>query len=77
MSAYRSRIETILAAMARGDVDAALVEGYMRLAHSTLDGLSRVGFAREVAIGVRCVDAAGLAAARDLASSYGLREGAA
>ena len=53
------------------DHDPAHIEAWMRLEHPTLDGLG-VRFAREVAIAVECIDAAGIAQSDELARSFGL-----
>ena len=45
----------------------------MRLEHSTLDGLNPIHFAREVAVAVQCIHAAGLIESDKLAHSYGLQ----
>ena len=48
------------------------IEAYIRLAHSTLDGLSREQFRKEVEIGKACYHAAGHADAERCAKSFGL-----
>lgn len=53
------------------DHDPAHIEAWMRLEHPTLDGLGG-RFAREVAIAVECIDAAGIAESNKLARSFGL-----
>lgn len=55
-----------------GRYDPRHIEAYMRLEHSTLDGLSPKQFASEIEIGMACVDADGLDNAERLAKSYGL-----
>ncbi len=55
-----------------GQFDPRHVEAYMRLEHSTLDGLSRAQFASEVNIGASCVAADGAHNAENLAQSFGL-----
>jgi hypothetical protein len=69
---YQDTIREIMTALGHGGVDARHVEAYMRLEHSTLDGLSREHFAVEVEVGVRCVREGGVAMAETLAESYGL-----
>ena len=69
---YRSMIETEAAHQGRVDVDPRHVEAYMRLEHSTLDGLSHGQFKREVAIGINCIDADGLVNAESCARSFAL-----
>lgn len=72
MNFYQELIREELARQGRIDVDPRHVEGYARLEHGTLDGLSRGQFAREVRVGIACVDEGGKAAAENLARSYGL-----
>ncbi len=48
------------------------IEAYMRLKYSTLDGLSKDEFEREVAIASECVRLGGKPMAERLARSYGL-----
>ena len=48
------------------------IEGYMRLEHSTLDGLSDQQFNNEIKISAECIDAGVVAAAEELAVSFGL-----
>ena len=48
------------------------IEGYMRLEHSTLDGLSRAEFKNEVKIAVECIREDGLENAEKNAVSFGL-----
>lgn len=52
--------------------DPAHIEAWMRLEHPTLDGLG-ARFAREVAVAVACIDAAGIAESDELARSFGLQ----
>lgn len=63
---YRSRITELAPAY-----NAAHIEAFMRLEHSTLDGLSREQFASEVRIACECIDADPAMAPR-LAASFGL-----
>jgi hypothetical protein len=51
--------------------DPRLIEAWMRLKHSTLDGLSPARFKREVRIAADCVDADPVAS-KELAKSFGL-----
>lgn len=55
-----------------GEHDPRHVEAYMRLAYSTLDGLSLEQFHAEVALGVRCIEYDGRENAECLARSFGL-----
>jgi hypothetical protein len=70
--AYATAINERLEAMGRRDVSPVYVEGWMRVEHPTLDGLSREQFTEEVAMAVACVDASTDAENRSLAQSYGL-----
>jgi len=72
MTTYQQRIREELARMGRLGMDPRHVEAYMRLEHSTLDGLSPAAFRREVHIGAECVDAAGLIDAESCARSFAL-----
>ena len=49
----------------------AQIEAFMRVEHSTLDGLSRSRFASEVRFACQCIDADPAMASR-LAASFGL-----
>lgn len=55
-----------------GKYDVRHVEGFMRLEHSTLDGLSASQFASEVEISRQALDAAGASESELVAQSYGL-----
>ncbi len=73
MSAYQQLIRETMARLGRiGAADPRHVEGYMRLEHSTLDGLSPRQFDDEVEIGIECVRADGTTNAEALAQSFGL-----
>lgn len=48
------------------------IEAYMRLEHSTLDGLTRERFVAEAQIAMQCVSIEGRATAERLAHSFGL-----
>jgi len=61
---------TMIQEMAPG-YDPRHVEAYMRVAHSTLDGLSLSMFRDEVAIACRCVDEGGTEMAERIARSFG------
>ena len=65
---YQNRIQRI----AGPHYDPRHIEAYMRLAHSTLDGLSPEEFRFEVALGMACVDEGGLDNAERLARSCAL-----
>lgn len=55
-----------------GKYDPRHIEAYMRLEHSTLDGLSARQFAAEVEIARQCLDHADEEESEALALSYGL-----
>jgi len=67
-SLYQKEIAKVLGCSL---ADARLVEGYMRLEHPTLDGLSRAQFKAEAEIGLECVNQ-NRSEAEYLAKSYGL-----
>lgn len=48
------------------------IEAYMRVEHSTLDGLSRQQFAAEVRVAAQCVDEGGIEMAERIAKSFGM-----
>lgn len=55
-----------------GQYDPRHIEAYMRLEHSTLDGLSKRQFDSEVALARTCVDVGGSLGAEACAQSFGL-----
>ena len=64
MLTYQQRIAEHLATAGHiGQYDPRHIEAYMRLEHSTLDGLSPSQFAHEVAVSANCVEAGGIDAA--------------
>jgi hypothetical protein len=67
MSPYQTKIKELSPAS-----DPRHVEGYMRLAHGTLDQLSPQQFRAEVALAVACIAEGGIDTAEKLAQSYGL-----
>jgi hypothetical protein len=70
---YQQTIKEILAAQGCvGKYDPRHIEAYMRLEHSTLDGLSLSKFKREVTLCAQCVDEGGRDAAERNARSFGL-----
>lgn len=71
-SYYNQTIREEIARQGHIGVDPRHVEGYMRIEHHTLDGLSERQFKEEVSIGIQCVDAGGQEAAEANAKSYGL-----
>ena len=72
MESYQGRIRTIVATMGRLGTKPHLVEGWMRLEHGCLDGLTDAQFRSEVASACECIDADPEASER-LAESFGLR----
>lgn len=72
-SLYRERIRMDLAAQGLvGQFDPRHVEAYMRLEHSTLDGLAEWQFWNEVTTAIECIKFGGAAEAEALAQSFGL-----
>ena len=71
---YRQLIDSIVTGIrgAGHGIDPRWVEAYMRLEHSTLDGLSRMEFFAEVKICLECIDSSGPENAEALAESMGL-----
>lgn len=55
-----------------GAADPRHIEGYIRLEHPTLDGLTPDQFQAEVVFSLRCVLQDGVEAAERLAQSFGL-----
>ena len=73
MTGYQQLIREDMASMGRvGAADPRHVEGWMRLEHGCLDGLSPSQFAAEVKIALGCIDAAPTADSERLAQSMGL-----
>ena len=72
-SYYQQAIREELAKVGMvGAADPRHIEGYMRLEHPTLNGLSSERFTFEVGIGLACVRADGVEAAERNARSFGL-----
>jgi hypothetical protein len=70
---YQLMIRESMASAGRiGAADPRHVEGWMRLEHPTLDGLSRSQFNAEVRIALECIAAGPLADSEALADSMGL-----
>ena len=72
MSYYQAEISKILKQAKHAEIDPRHVEGYMRLEHSTLDGLSSAQFKKEVFISIACIKEGGVDMAEDNARSFGL-----
>ena len=53
-------------------LDPRHVEAWMRLEHSTLDGLSKAQFSKEVGTCIVCIQEAGYLASEELAKSFGM-----
>lgn len=68
LSPYEAKIRSLIP----DDVDPRYVEAWMRVEHSTLDGLSPSDFRGEVAIAVQCVYSASKADNEAIAGSFGL-----
>jgi hypothetical protein len=72
-SYYEQIIREAMAKAGRvGAADARHVEGWMRLEHGCLDGLSADRFRAEVKIALECIEAGPLADSESLATSMGL-----
>jgi hypothetical protein len=71
-SPYYEKIEQELARRGRPDLDPRHIESYIRLAHSTLDGLNEMQFRKEVTISMDCIKIDGLKNAESCAKSFGL-----
>lgn len=71
-SYYEDNIRQEIARQGHIGVDPRHVEGYMRLEHPTLDGLSWDQFRDEVSIGIACVRSDGAQNAERNATSFGL-----
>jgi hypothetical protein len=73
MTGYQQMIREGMARMGRvGAADPRHVEGWMRLEHGCLDGLSPTQFAAEVKIALQCIATAPAADSEQLAQSMGL-----
>lgn len=71
-SYYQQTIREEIARQGHIGIDPRHVEGYMRLEHPTLDGLTKSQFNKEVGIGIQCVMADGEMNAEANAKSFGL-----
>ena len=72
-SGYEQLIRETLAKIGRiGAADARHIEGWMRLEHGCLDGLSAGQFQREVEIALGCIAASTASENESLAESFGL-----
>ncbi len=70
---YRGAILEAMARVGRcGAADPRHVEGWMRLEHGCLDGLSYGQFQREVVTALECIKAGPVADSEALAQSFGL-----
>jgi hypothetical protein len=70
---YQKIIRERLASMGYiGKYDPRHIEAYMRLEHSTLDGLSSAQFNKEINIAMDCVNLDGSDNAEKCAKSFGL-----
>lgn len=72
-SQYQPIIRRIMAEIGLiGAADPRHVEGWMRLEHGCLDGLSRSQFTQEVEIALGCIASGPVSDSESLANSYGL-----
>lgn len=72
-SLYSEAIREITAKLGYiGQYDPRHIEAYMRLVHSTLDGLTHKQFVEEVKVSIECIDIEGESVAESLAVSYNL-----
>ncbi len=55
-SLYYQQIRNQIAKQGKIGIDPRHVESFMRLEHSTLDGLSKTQFNNEVSIGIECTE---------------------
>lgn len=67
---YRARIAALLNPV--DNIDPRHIEAYMRVEHSTLDGLSPRQFAAEVVLARKCIREGGKDMAERIAQSFGL-----
>lgn len=73
MNLYQQIIRESMASAGRiGAADPRHVEGWMRIEHGCLDGLSRSQFDAEVRIAIDCIAAGPLADSEALATSMGI-----
>ena len=73
MNHYQQLIRESMASAGRiGAADPRHVEGWMRLEHGCLDGLSHTQFDAEARIALECIAAGPLADSEALATSMGL-----
>ncbi|MDD4972512.1 MAG: hypothetical protein PHT07_24030 [Paludibacter sp.] len=71
-SLYFDAIRLEITRQGKVGIDPRHVEAYMRLEHSTLDGLTAKQFNEEVKICIACVEADGITNAESCAKSFGL-----
>jgi len=71
MSMYGKLINSELFKMNKLKYDPRHIEAYMRLEHSTLDGLSKKSFLYEIGIAIECINADGKENAERCAKSFG------
>lgn len=72
MSYYQQPIRETAARLGYIGIDTRHVEAWMRVKHSTLDGLCREEFDEEVRIGIHCIRNQPTSVSESLARSYGL-----
>jgi hypothetical protein len=72
-SFYSQRIREEMARLGRiAEQPAHIVEAWMRIEHSTLDGLSASAFRKEVGIALDCAAVSSISENDSLAASFGL-----
>lgn len=69
---YLQSIREEIARQGKIGIDPRHVEAFIRIEHSTLDGLSKSQFKEEVAIGIACVEECGMIEAEKCANSFNL-----
>lgn len=69
---YQQTIRELLAKTGNIGIDPRHIEGFMRLEHPTLDGLSKTQFRQEVEISVECVKQSHFQECENLAQSLRL-----
>ena len=69
---YEGTIRNALKEKGHTEIDPRHIEGFMRLEHDALDGLSPAQFDAEVEIGIDCVIEGGTEEAESCAQSFNL-----
>jgi hypothetical protein len=71
-SPYFDSIREEIVRQGKIGIDPRHVEAFMRLEHSTLDGLHKSQFKSEVSISIQCIEQGGVTNAENCAKSFGL-----